>query len=169
MPRIWKYVGKPVENGMPKICAASAETQIPGRLPFPTRIMSRQRVGTIPVSGRAHAKEPRDLFDGRTDVVELAPGAHRAVRASRRCQLIVLRLIVLRGDRVVAVQQIAERHLKGHGDPRDMKDRDVTKTALDAGHVGAIDVRQIGERLLRESLLPAELADGRPELPEERI
>jgi hypothetical protein len=156
--------GKPVENGMPKICAALAETQRPGQLPFPTRIMSRQRVGTIAVLGRAHAKKPRDLFDGRTDVVELAPGAHRAVRASRRRQL-----IVLRRDRVVTVEQIAERHLKGHGDPRDMKDRDVTKTALDARHVGPIDVRQIGERLLRESLLPAELADGRPELPEERI
>ena len=126
--------------------------------------MSRRRFGNIAAIGSTHAKKPRDLVDGGTDVVELTPGDGRAVRASRRCQL-----IVPRRDGLVPVEQIAQRHLKGHGDPRDVQNGKVTKTALDAGHVRAIDVRQVGERLLRESLLPAELADGRPELPEERI
>ena len=43
------------------------------------------------------------------------------------------------------------------------------EAALDAGHVGAIDVSQIRQHFLREALLPAQLPDYDPEVSEDWV
>jgi hypothetical protein len=87
---------------------------------------------------------------------------HYSIAACRRWLILGSRLFL-------SVEEVARRHLKGQRDSCDVEHGEIAKAPLDAGHVRPVDVRQVGKRLLRESLLPPQAADGRPELTEDRM
>ena len=67
------------------------------------------------------------------------------------------------------LEQILDADPESLRELREVEHRDIPHAALDAAHIGAVNLAQVGERLLGELPLLAQGADALPETAEDGV
>ena len=81
------------------------------------------------------------------------------VTPSRRSIGGLRKLFPKRGDPSYVFEEFGQRHLQRLSDSIHHRERDVLLAPLDGSHVAPVEVALVGEPLLGESALPAQLRD----------